>query len=172
MATNVRTVEAAPEQDAMGRPVHQRRVSDRLLAAHNYAYATGSRRLAEELREMIDAAKAREQQLVASYQKTLQESFREVRQALASQTRAREVFEAEAAREAALTDTLRLARIRQENGFTSQLEVIDAERNLLLAQLNRITALRDRRTAVADVVRALGGGWQGLEAVAVGSAAK
>ena len=53
MATNVRTVEAAPEQDAMGRPVHQRRVSDRLLAAHNYAYATGSRRLAEELRDIL-----------------------------------------------------------------------------------------------------------------------
>jgi len=53
MATNVRIVDAAPEQDAMGRPVHERRVSDRLLAAHNYAYATGSRRLAAELREIL-----------------------------------------------------------------------------------------------------------------------
>jgi outer membrane protein, multidrug efflux system len=44
--------------------------------------------------------------------------------------------------------------------------VLDAERNLLQAELNRIDALRAQRAAVADLVRALGGGWQGLDAVA------
>lgn len=111
----------------------------------------------------MDAAKAREAQALAQYQKALQESFREVRQALAAQTRSREVFDAESARVAALTDTLRLARIRFENGLASQLEVIDAERNLLAAQLNRVDALRAQRVAVADLVRSLGGGWHGLE---------
>ncbi len=53
MATNLRIFDAAPAQDAIGQPVHQRRVSDRLLAAHNYAYATGSRRLATELRDIL-----------------------------------------------------------------------------------------------------------------------
>ena len=84
-----------------------------------------------------------------------------MRQALSAQTRAREVFEAEAARAAALRDTLRLARIRFDNGLTSQLEVIDAERNLLTADLNRADALRARRVAAADLVRAMGGGWSG-----------
>jgi outer membrane protein TolC len=41
--------------------------------------------------------------------------------------------------------------------------VIDAERNLLQAELNRADALRAQRAAVADVVRALGGGWAGRE---------
>lgn len=54
MATNVRTIDAAPEQEEVGRPAHQRRVSDRLLAAHNYAYATGSRKLAVELQEILE----------------------------------------------------------------------------------------------------------------------
>jgi multidrug efflux system outer membrane protein len=107
----------------------------------------------------VDVVKAREQQALAQYQKAVQESFRDVRQALSAQTRSREVFEAESARVVSLNDTLRLARIRYENGLVSQLEVIDAERNLLAAELNRIDALRDRRTAVADLVRALGGGW-------------
>lgn len=107
----------------------------------------------------IDAVKAREQQALAQYQKTLQEAFREVRQALSAQTHAREIFEAESARAGALRDTLRLARIRYENGLVSQLEVIDAERNLLAADLNRADALRAQRVAVADLVRALGGGW-------------
>ena len=63
----------------------------------------------------------------------------------------------------ALEETVRLARIRYENGRSSQLEVIDAERNLLQAELNRIEALRAQRAAVADLVKALGGGWEGFD---------
>ncbi|HYH41961.1 MAG TPA: efflux transporter outer membrane subunit [Burkholderiales bacterium] len=113
------------------------------------------------LRAEIDVATARERQALAQYQKTVQTAFGEVREALSSQTRAREAFESETARVAALSETLRLARIRFENGLSSQLEVLDAERNLLNAELNRIDALRLQRTAVADLVRALGGGWGG-----------
>jgi len=72
------------------------------------------------------------------------------------------VYAAENERVVALRETLRLARIRFENGLSSQLEVIDAERNLLQAELNRVDALRAQRAAVADVVRTLGGGWTGL----------
>lgn len=110
----------------------------------------------------IEAVEARERQVLALYQRTLQETFREVRTALSAQARAREVFEAEGQRVKALTDAARLARIRYESGLLSQLEVIDAERNLLQAELNRIDALRAQRAAVADVVRALGGGWEGF----------
>ena len=115
----------------------------------------------------IDAVKARERQALAQYQKTLQESFREVRQALSTQIRARESFDAETVRADALSEALRLARIRYQNGLISQLEVLDAERNLLQAELNRADALRVQRAAVADLVKALGGGWQGLEATPV-----
>jgi multidrug efflux system outer membrane protein len=113
----------------------------------------------------IEAIEARQRQALAQYQNTLQEAFREVRQALAAQTLSREIFEAESARAAALRDALHLARIRYENGLVSQLEVLDAERNLLGAELNRLEALRAQRAAVADLVKALGGGWTGLPAV-------
>jgi multidrug efflux system outer membrane protein len=111
----------------------------------------------------IEAVEAREKQAVAQYQKTLQEAFREVRQALTIQVKARESFEAESQRVAALNDALRLARIRYQNGLLSLLEVIDQERNLLQAELNRADALRVQRAAVADLVKALGGGWDGFE---------
>ena len=104
---------------------------------------------------------------MAQYQKTLQTAFGEVREALVAQARTRETFAAEEERVAALRETLRLARIRFENGLSSQLDVIDAERNLLQAELNRIDALRAQRAAVADVVRALGGGWQQSELTAL-----
>jgi len=118
----------------------------------------------------VEAVEARERQAIAQYQKTLQEAFREVRQALNTQVKAREVFDAESARTVALTDALRLARVRYVNGLLSQLEVLDSERNLLQAELNRSDALRIQRAAVADLVKALGGGWQGFDAVPVAQA--
>ena len=111
----------------------------------------------------VEAMEARQRQALAGYQKTLQEAFREVRTALSTQSRAREAYESEGMRVAALTESLRLALIRYKTGLLSQLEVIDAERNLLQAELNRIDARRAPRAAVADVVRALGGGWEGFQ---------
>jgi len=109
------------------------------------------------LEAATDAARAREQQALAGYQGAIQNAFREVRAALAAQTRARESYEAESARAAALETTLRLARLRYDNGFVSQLELIDAQRNLLAAQIARQEALRAQRAAVADLFKALGG---------------
>jgi len=109
------------------------------------------------LQARTDAAKAREQQALAEYQKTIQTAFGEVRTALSGQTRSRESFEAESAREQALAQSLRLAQLRYQNGIASQLDVIDAERGLLSARIARIEALRAQRAAIADLFRALGG---------------
>lgn len=112
---------------------------------------------AGRLESQIDAAKAREAQALAGYQGAIQNAFREVRSALAAQRRAMEAFEAESTRFTALTSTLRLAKLRYDNGLASQLEVIDAERNLLAAEIARHEALRAQRSAVADLFKALGG---------------
>jgi multidrug efflux system outer membrane protein len=87
-----------------------------------------------------------------------------VRDALTAQTRTREVYEAEGLRAVALREALKLAIARYEAGLESQLAAIDAERLLLLAELNRAEALRQQRAATADLFRALGGGWTVLEA--------
>lgn len=108
----------------------------------------------------VGAANARQRQALAQYQLAIQNAFREVRDAIIAQTKTREQFEAEDKRAAALRETLRLARLRYDNGIASQLDVLDAERNLLAAELNRSDALRAQRAAVADLFRALGGGWQ------------
>jgi len=105
----------------------------------------------------VDVARARERQLLAAYLGAIQNAFREVRAALAVQTRARESFEVESARARALESALRLARLRYQNGLASQLEVLDAERNLLAAVNSRHEALRAQRAAVADLYKALGG---------------
>jgi len=112
------------------------------------------------LRAEVDAVTARERQALAQYQGAIQSAFRDVRSALATQAQARATFEAEEARVLALEDTVRLARLRYEGGLSSQLELLDAERGLLAAQINRAEALRAQYGAIADLMQALGGGWE------------
>jgi len=109
------------------------------------------------LQARTEAAEARERAALAQYQQAIRAAFGEVRAALIAQSRARETYDAESARAAALNETVRLARLRYRNGVASQLDVIDAERGLLEAQRARIAALNAHRTAVADLFRALGG---------------
>jgi multidrug efflux system outer membrane protein len=108
----------------------------------------------------LETAAARERQALAQYQGAIQAAFRDVRSALASQAQARASFDAEQARVRALAETVRLARLRYEGGLSSQIELLDAERNLLAAELNRIEALRAHRVAIAALLQALGGGWE------------
>jgi multidrug efflux system outer membrane protein len=109
------------------------------------------------LEARTEAARARERAALAQYQRAIQNAFSEVRTALTGQTRSRESYEAESAREQALAQSLRLARLRYRNGIASQLDVIDAERGLLAARIARVEALREQRAAIADLFRALGG---------------
>jgi multidrug efflux system outer membrane protein len=109
------------------------------------------------LRARTEAAEARERAALEQYQQAIRAAFGEVRAALIAQSRARETYDAESARADALGESLRLAHLRYQNGVSSQLDVIDAERGLLEAQRARIAALHAHRAAVADLFRALGG---------------
>ena len=108
----------------------------------------------------VKAAKAREQQALAQYQSAIQNAFRDTLDALVAQHKARETLDAEQARVNALESALNHARLRYENGVASQLDVLDAERGLLAAELNRVEAQRAQLAATADLFKALGGGWE------------
>jgi multidrug efflux system outer membrane protein len=114
---------------------------------------------AGRISSQVQAANARERQALAQYRRATENAFREVRDAIVAQVKTREQFDAENQRVAALHNSLRLAKLRYANGIASQLDVLDAERNLLAAELNRSDALRAQRAAVADLFKALGGGW-------------
>jgi multidrug efflux system outer membrane protein len=108
----------------------------------------------------VKAAKAREQQALAQYQSAIQNAFRDTLDALVAQRKARETLDAEQARVNALESALSHARLRYENGVTSLLDVLDAERGLLAAELNRVEAQRAQLATTADLFKALGGGWE------------
>lgn len=109
------------------------------------------------IRGGVDLADARTREAAEAYQQAIANAFREVRDALAAQANARDAFASQRAREAALERTLELARLRYDNGAVSLFEVLETERQLILARLEAIDAERDRNAAVVDLYLALGG---------------
>ncbi|GIL03779.1 MAG: RND transporter [Betaproteobacteria bacterium] len=116
----------------------------------------------------VDAAAARREQAALGYQQAVQAAFRDVHDALVAQRGARAALAAQEERRAKLAEALRLAELRHRAGYSSFLEVLDAQRGLLAAERERIAALRDRQAALVDLYKALGGGWS-PETLAAGS---
>ncbi|HZP92049.1 MAG TPA: efflux transporter outer membrane subunit [Burkholderiales bacterium] len=114
----------------------------------------------------VEAAQARQRQLLAAYQASTQNAFREVLDALVAQRKSKEVLDAEQARVKALKQAYDLAKMRYDSGVASLLDLLDAERNLLNADLSRIDAQRAQLAASADLFKALGGGWQNPDKLA------
>jgi multidrug efflux system outer membrane protein len=104
----------------------------------------------------VDLADARTREAAARYDALVANAFREVRDAIADQSTAREVLLAKRAREESLARALELAKLRYSEGLTGLLELLEAERQLLDVRLERIDADRDRRNAVVDLFLATG----------------
>ena len=109
-----------------------------------------------QIRGGVRVAEARQRELVELYRKAVANAFREVRDAIAAQSNLREAAAAQRGRETALDRTLELSRLRYDNGASSLFEVLETERQLLLARLDAIDAERDRRDAIVDLYLALG----------------
>ncbi len=107
----------------------------------------------------IAAAEARTAQAEAGYRKAVQIAFRETLDALVASRTTGEQYQARAERVTALEQALSLAWKRYEAGYSAYLDVLDAQRNLFQAELDRITAQRERLGAAVSVYQALGGGW-------------
>jgi len=107
----------------------------------------------------VDAATARREQAQIAYVQSVQSAFRDAHDALVAHRSARETLAAQDERRAALQKALTLADARYKSGYSTYLEVLDAQRNLLDAEIARLNAARDRQTALVDLYKALGGGW-------------
>lgn len=108
----------------------------------------------------LDVRDARQAQALISYEQAVRQAFREVLDALIAHRQARELAEAEGRRAEALAKARDLADLRYRNGLSNYLTVLDAQRNVLQAELNRIDARLAQLNASAGLALALGGGWQ------------
>ena len=97
---------------------------------------------------------------MVGYQQTIRQAFREVSDALVGYRKLREFREQQTLLFTAAQDARRLAQIRYEGGATSYLEVLDADTRLFDAELGLAQAELSELTALVEIYRALGGGWQ------------
>ena len=106
----------------------------------------------------LDVSHARRNIAVADYEKTIQQAFREVADALAARSYLGEQVSAQRAVQDAQAERLRLLQLRFENGVASSLDVLDAQRELFTAEQALVQARLLRTTSAIDLYRALGGG--------------
>ncbi len=111
------------------------------------------------IRGQVAQAEARREQALYQYQQAIQTAFRETEDALVGQLKLREQLTAQGRRVTALKGYARLARLRYDNGYTSFLEVLDAERSLFTAELDYARNQGDLFQALVNVYKAMGGGW-------------
>jgi multidrug efflux system outer membrane protein len=105
------------------------------------------------------ASEAIQQQVLFNYQSTIQTAFREVDDSLADQKRTREQLEAQKRQVDSLREYARIAWLRFDNGYTSYIEVLDAERSLFSAELTYVQTQGVLFAALVNLYKAMGGGW-------------
>lgn len=107
----------------------------------------------------VKATEAVQQQMLIRYQQNIQNAFREVEDALIDQAKSREQLVIQKKQLEALKGYFDLAKIRYANGYTSFLEVLDAERGLFNAQLSYTQTQGLLFRALVNLYKAMGGGW-------------
>jgi outer membrane protein, multidrug efflux system len=115
---------------------------------------------AGRLRSNVRLAEAQRDSALVQYQKTIQTAFTEVSNALIAHQRVRESRVEQVALVRALEDRKRLAYARYIGGVDSQLNALDADRDLLQAQLDLRQIRLNELLSVVQLYKALGGGWQ------------
>ena len=131
-----------------------RRIAQRVVA-HRL------RRRAELCREQRRSGRSGEKErTLINYEKTIQTAFAEVSDSLIAHQRVRESREKQESLVATLQDRLRIAYIRYQGGVDTQLNALDADRDLFQAELTLARIRLDESLSVVQLYKALGGGWR------------
>ncbi|WP_345816979.1 efflux transporter outer membrane subunit (plasmid) [Paraburkholderia sp. PREW-6R] len=107
----------------------------------------------------VRQAEAQQQQALIQYQQSIQIAFQEVDDALVALQKSREQLVVQGRQVDALRTYSRLARLRYEGGYTSYIEVLDAERSLFNAQLSYTQTNGVVFNSLIGLYKAMGGGW-------------
>jgi len=112
------------------------------------------------LKGRLKFAKASFDEALAQYQKTVQNSFREVSDSLIAYQRTQEIRARQEKRTQANRSATALSNVRYEGGVTSYLEVLYNEQDLFTAELTLAQVRLNELLSVVALYRSLGGGWQ------------
>lgn len=118
---------------------------------------------AGRLRSNVKVAESVQRELVVEYERTIYQALRDVSDALAGYRKTTEQRAAQERLVASLRDASRLSTERYQGGIDSYLQVLDSERSRFQSELGLASLKQQELTAIVDLYRALGGGWQDSE---------
>lgn len=107
----------------------------------------------------VEAERAKATQLGFQYEKTILTAFAEVENSLAEIRTYSNEFDARQTQAAASEKSLMLSKALYDNGYTSFLQVLDAEREYFNAEYEKSVALQNQLISTVRLYKALGGGW-------------
>ena len=115
---------------------------------------------AGRLKSNVKFAEAERTSALVQYERTIQTAFSEVSNALIAHQRTRESRLEQEVLVTALQDRTRLAYVRYRGGVDTQLNALDADRDLFQAELSLAQIRLSELLSVVQLYKALGGGWQ------------
>ncbi len=107
----------------------------------------------------VEAAKARYEQELYSYQKSVLNAFKEVSNAIIGVRKTKEIRISCEKLEKAARKYLELAKLQYINGVISYIDVLDAQRGLFNAQIGLNKAILEELLSAVYLYKALGGGY-------------
>lgn len=107
----------------------------------------------------VEAERAKAKQVGYQYEKTVLIAFAEVENSLAEIRTYSNEFTARQTQVNATERSLMLSKALYDNGYTSFLQVLDAERELYNSQFEKSLALQNQLISTVRLYKALGGGW-------------
>lgn len=110
----------------------------------------------------VKQSEAYYRELLFRYHQSILTALREVEDALVATQKAREKLLAQERRVKTLEDYASLARLRYDNGYSSYIEVLDAERSLFDSELNAVRTQSEVILGMINTYKAMGGGWVAL----------
>jgi outer membrane protein, multidrug efflux system len=107
----------------------------------------------------VRLSEARKEELVLTYQQTIQQAFRGVSDSLVGYQKNREYRERQEELAVEAKDAARLSELRFQGGATNYLEVLTNETNAFSAELGLAQAQLNELVSLVEIYRNLGGGW-------------
>jgi len=108
----------------------------------------------------LENAKARNAELIETYQQTVLTAFKEVEDAAAVRTNSTRRMQALFDAETSAQEAYQLSKERYRFGDIDYQTLLITQRSLLTAQNNRVLARLDVLVAMVQLYKALGGGWR------------
>lgn len=112
-----------------------------------------------KLRANLRKAKARYDELEATYRNTVLTAYGEVEDCLTDLHLRADASEAQNKAVETAREYFRLIEMKYRNGVSNYLDVVDAEQTLLTQELSAVTLLSERMSSTVLLMKALGGGW-------------